>query len=136
MRDSYHKISPIDITQGSRQASAIEMQFSTLATFAVLVAVGSAQGITKVNAFSTGPTKVGMYVYAPKSLQSPAPILVAVHHCQGSAQQYSTESKYISLADKHNFIVIYPNSKSSGGCFDVASTASTYFDISPSRASM
>ncbi|KAH8884990.1 putative Acetylxylan esterase A [Thozetella sp. PMI_491] len=64
-----------------------------------------------------------MYVYVPKKLATPAPILVAVHHCQGSAQQYSTESKYQPLADSKGFIIIYPNSRSSGGCFDVASTA-------------
>ncbi|KAI1212045.1 carbohydrate esterase family 1 protein [Annulohypoxylon truncatum] len=100
---------------------------STLATLA-LAAVGSCQSITKVNDFSGTPTNLGMYVYVPTSLQTPAPIIVAVHHCQGSAQGYSTESKYLSLADQHNFIVIYPNSRSSGGCFDVSSDASLKHD--------
>lgn len=96
---------------------------ATLAGAAALVATGTAQ-ITKVNDFPGTPTKLGMYVHVPSNLKTPAPIIVAVHHCQGSAQQYSTETKYISLADQHNFILIYPNSRSSGGCFDVASTAS------------
>ncbi|KAI2470730.1 carbohydrate esterase family 1 protein [Annulohypoxylon bovei var. microspora] len=95
---------------------------STLAALAIAT-VGSCQSITKVNDFSGTPTNLGMYVYVPKTLTTPAPIVVAVHHCQGSAQGYSTESKYMPLADAHNFILIYPNSRSSGGCFDVASDA-------------
>ncbi|KAF1965540.1 putative Acetylxylan esterase A [Bimuria novae-zelandiae CBS 107.79] len=64
-----------------------------------------------------------MYVYVPSNLKKPAPILVAIHHCQGSATGYASETKYQPLANSKGFIVIYPNSRSSGGCFDVASTA-------------
>ncbi|KAI1853177.1 hypothetical protein JX265_011458 [Neoarthrinium moseri] len=100
------------------------MQFLTrFAVLAGLATIGSSQSLTKVNDFNAGPTKLGMYVVVPKTLTTPAPMIVAVHHCQGSAQGYSTESKYMSLASSHNFIVIFPNSKSGGGCFDVASTA-------------
>ncbi len=94
-----------------------------LGLVSMLAAVASGQGITKVSDFTAGPTKLGMYVYVPKTLASPAPILLAIHHCQGSAQGYSTETHYQPLADKHGFVIIYPNSRSSGGCFDVSSTA-------------
>ncbi|KAF4625890.1 hypothetical protein G7Y89_g12272 [Cudoniella acicularis] len=97
---------------------------TTFATFVALGTLGSCQSITKVSGFKDGPTSLGMYVYVPKKLTAPAPIIVAIHHCQGSAQAYSTESHYMPLADSHGFILIYPNSRSSGGCFDVASTAS------------
>ena len=100
------------------------MQLLTALATVALATIGSCQSITKVNDFNLGPTKLGMYVYVPKKLTTPAPIVVAVHHCQGSAQGYSTESHYMPLADSHGFILIYPNSRSSGGCFDVASTAS------------
>lgn len=103
------------------------MQFRTLlVSLVALATTGSGQSISKVNDFNAGPTKLGMYVYVPSNLKTPAPIVVAVHHCQGSATQYSTESKYMPLANSHNFILIYPNSRSSGGCFDVASTASKF----------
>lgn len=98
--------------------------FTTLATLAAVATVGNCQ-LQKVNDFSAGPTKVGMYAYVPKTLTKPAPIIVAVHHCQGSAQGYSTESQLMPKADKYGIILIFPNSKSSGGCFDVASDAST-----------
>jgi len=98
---------------------------TTLGAFVALATVGSCQ-FQKVNDFNLGPTKVGMYVYLPKTLKKPAPIIVAVHHCQGSAQGYSGESHLNPLADTHGFLVIYPNSKSGGGCFDVASEASKF----------
>jgi poly(3-hydroxybutyrate) depolymerase len=100
------------------------MQFlASLATVAAVVALGNCQ-LQKVNDFNAGPTKVGMYAYVPKTLTKPAPIIVAVHHCQGSAQAYSIESQLMPQADKHGIILIFPNSKSGGGCFDVASDAS------------
>jgi len=94
----------------------------SLATFALTATLGSCQ-FQKVNDFNAGPTKLGMYVYLPKTLAKPAPIVVAVHHCQGSAQGYSSESQMMPKADQHGFILIFPNSKSGGGCFDVASDA-------------
>jgi len=97
---------------------------SNLAVLIALTTFGNAQSISKVSGFNSGPTNLGMYVYVPKKLTTPAPIIVAIHHCQGSATAYSTETKYMPLADSHGFILIYPNSRSSGGCFDVASTAS------------
>jgi poly(3-hydroxybutyrate) depolymerase len=99
--------------------------FTALATLAAVATVGNCQ-LQKVNDFNAGPTKVGMYVYVPKTLTKPAPIIVAVHHCQGTAQAYSSESQLMPKADKHGIILIFPNSKSSGGCFDVASDASMY----------
>lgn len=96
---------------------------STLSALAGLLSIGSCQSITKVNDFNAVPTRLGMYVYVPPNLKTPAPIIVAVHHCQGSAQQYSGESGLMPLAGQRGFIVIFPNSKSGGGCFDVASTA-------------
>ncbi|KAI1175129.1 putative Acetylxylan esterase A [Nemania sp. FL0916] len=101
---------------------------STISVLAGLLSMGTAQSITKVNDFQATPTNLGMYVYVPTGLKTPAPIIVAVHHCQGSAQQYSGESGLMPLAGQRGFIVIFPNSKSGGGCFDVASTASLTHD--------
>lgn len=99
------------------------MKFSSVFSLATLATVGSAQAPQKVNDFNLGPTKLGMYAYVPSNLKKPAPIVVAIHHCQGSATGYAQETKYQPLANQKGFIVIYPNSKSGGGCFDVASTA-------------
>jgi len=47
-----------------------------------------------------------------------------MHYCTGTASAYFSSTKYATLADTHGFIVIYPESPSSGKCWDVASTAS------------
>ncbi|KAF8857598.1 putative Acetylxylan esterase A [Acephala macrosclerotiorum] len=65
-----------------------------------------------------------MYVYVPTKKVDKAPIIVAIHYCTGTAQKYFSGSNCASLADTHGFIVICPNSPSSGGCWDVASTSS------------
>jgi hypothetical protein len=111
------------------------MQLLTgLTSFVALATLGSCQ-LTKVNDFAGTPTKLGMYIYVPKNLKTPAPIVVAVHHCQGSATGYSGSTKYQPLADQKGFLVIYPNSKSGGGCFDVASQASMCFHSNTSSKS-
>lgn len=105
------------------------MKFFSILSTAAIATVTSAQAPSKVNDFNLGPTNLGMYVYVPSSIKKPAPIVVAIHHCQGSATGYSSETKYQPLANSKGFIIIYPNSKSGGGCFDVASTASKINDI-------
>ncbi|KAK8034023.1 Acetylxylan esterase A [Apiospora rasikravindrae] len=99
----------------------MQLKFALLT--AALATLSNGQSPTQVSGFNAGPTRLGMWVYVPRTLTKPAPIVVAVHHCQGSAQGYSQETRYQPLADQHGFIIIYPNSKSGGGCFDVASTA-------------
>ncbi|KAK4169009.1 Alpha/Beta hydrolase protein [Cladorrhinum sp. PSN259] len=99
------------------------MRFAEALSSLVAVAALAEGQLTKVNDFNAGPTKLGMYVSVPKNLKTPAPIVVAVHHCQGSATGYSGSTKYVQLSSQYGFIAIYPNSKSGGGCFDVASQA-------------
>jgi len=100
--------------------------FSTLTASAVLFGLGSAltSSLQHVTGFTSGPTAAGMYVYVPTSKPASAAIIVAIHYCQGTAQAYFSGTQYAALADTYGFIVIYPNSPSSGGCWDVASTAS------------
>ncbi|KAI4862994.1 putative Acetylxylan esterase A [Hypoxylon rubiginosum] len=97
------------------------------AALSALATLGSAQ-LRQVTDFTATPTRLGMYTYVPANLKTPAPIIVAVHHCQGSAQGYSSESQLMPQADRHGIILIFPNSKSGGGCFDVASTATLTHD--------
>lgn len=97
-----------------------------LATALVLgrLAEGAANQLVHVTGFKSTPTNAGMYIYVPTNKLSPAPIILAIHYCTGTAQAYFTGSRYATLADTHGFIVIYPNSPSSGGCWDVSSITS------------
>lgn len=64
-----------------------------------------------------------MFVYKPTRLASPPPLIVAIHFCTGTAQQYFSSTQYANLADTYGFIVVYPNAPRSGGCFDVNTNA-------------
>ncbi|KAM3074475.1 hypothetical protein ACMFMG_002721 [Clarireedia jacksonii] len=99
---------------------------STLAALFALATSASAltSSLQQVTAFKSGPTAATMYIYVPTSKKAQAPIIVAVHHCQGTGPGYFSETKYAQYADTYGFIVIYPSSPSSGGCWDVASKAS------------
>lgn len=104
----------------------MRISLTTLAVSATLASLASALSSTleQVTAFTDGPTNAGMYVYVPTGVTAPAPIIVAIHYCTGTANAYFTGTQYATLADTHGFIVIYPEAPSSGGCWDVASTAS------------
>jgi len=75
------------------------------------------------------PSYVNMYVYVPDKLAAKPPILVASHHCQGTAAStYSeTKSSFVSLADKNGFIIIFPEA-TGHNCWDVGSAKSLKHD--------
>lgn len=99
---------------------------STLAALSALATSASAltSSLQQVTAFTSGPTAAGMYIYVPTTKKALAPIIVAIHYCQGTASAYFSGTLYAQYADTYGFIVIYPNSPSSGGCWDVSSNAS------------
>ncbi|OIW24590.1 alpha/beta-hydrolase [Coniochaeta ligniaria NRRL 30616] len=79
--------------------------------------------------FGDNPTKVGFYIYVPDKLAASPPILVDPHWCHGSAQSAYSGSQFATLANKHGFIVIYPNSPNSADmCWDVSSSQTLTHD--------
>ncbi|TFK34996.1 acetyl xylan esterase [Crucibulum laeve] len=99
-----------------------------LRTFIIAVAIASANALTsslqQVTAnFGSNPTNVKMYQYKPTALATPTPLIIAMHYCTGTAQAYFSGTNLAQLADQHGFIVVYPNAPTSGGCWDVATTA-------------
>jgi len=75
------------------------------------------------------PSYVNMYIYVPDKVSAKPPILVASHHCQGTASStYSeTKSSFVSLADKNGFIIIFPEA-TGHNCWDVGSAKSLKHD--------
>ena len=75
------------------------------------------------------PSYVNMYIYVPDKLSAKPPILVASHHCQGTAATtYSeTKSSFVSLADKNGFIIVFPEA-TGHNCWDVGSAKSLTHD--------
>jgi len=88
-----------------------------------------ASTLTQVTAdIGPNPNNVGMFVYAPATVATNPPLIVAIHYCTGSAQAYFTGTQYANLAEQHGFIVIYPDSPRSGKCFDVNTDATLTHD--------
>jgi acetylxylan esterase len=77
--------------------------------------------LQQVSSFGDNSSKTKMYIYVPSNLATNPPIIVAIHYCTGTAQQYYSGSPYSQLADQKGFIVIYPESPYSGTCWDVSS---------------
>jgi len=103
---------------------SISKKLSLLA-IVVLRGVHAAQNnLTLINGdIGPNPNNVGMYVYMPFRIGNPAPMIVAIHGCGGSAQDYFEQTQYANLADQHGFFVVYPNSPRDTHCFDVNTNA-------------
>lgn len=91
-----------------------------LAALPLALAQGTG-GLEQITSFGDNPSGAKMYIYVPSDLASPAPVVVAVHYCTGTAEAYFNGSPYRQLADDKGFIVVYPESPYEGTCWDVSS---------------
>ncbi|WP_079155669.1 PHB depolymerase family esterase [Streptomyces ambofaciens] len=95
-----------------------------LALTAGLVAAGpqaSAAGLTQVTGFGTNPGNLSMYAYVPDSLPADAPLVVALHGCTQSANDYYAHSGWPTFADRYGFAVVFPQTSSANNannCFN------------------
>lgn len=80
--------------------------------------------------FGPNPRGVGFYVYVPETLVAAPPVVVMGHWCQGSAAAAFAGTQWASLADRHGFVVIYPDSPNTaeGKCWDLSSAAGLRHD--------
>ncbi|KAK8010143.1 carbohydrate-binding module family 1 protein [Apiospora arundinis] len=103
--------------------STSTLQHGLAGLFAASLA--SAASLVQVTNFGANPSGIQMYIAAPASLPANPAIIVAMHPCGGSAQQYYNENKFgRELADKLGFIAIYPGTTKDFNCWDAATTAS------------
>lgn len=84
--------------------------------------------LQQITNFGSNPSGAKMFVHVPNNLPSNPAIVVAIHHCQGTAQSYYQNTPYAQLSDQKGFIVIYPESPYSGTCWDVSSKATMTHD--------
>ncbi|KAK4098613.1 carbohydrate-binding module family 1 protein [Parathielavia hyrcaniae] len=104
------------------------MKFSTLVSslmalvpFSAAAEIAKRATLTQVTNFGANPSGARMFIYVPDTLPPNPAILTAVHYCTGTAQAFYSGSPYAQFADQYGFIVIYPESPYSGGCWDVSS---------------
>jgi len=60
------------------------------------------------SAFGANPGNLRMFLYVPERLPSAAPLVVALHGCSQSADEYDHGTGWSSLANRLGFAVLYP----------------------------
>ncbi|MFI6937743.1 PHB depolymerase family esterase [Streptomyces sp. NPDC050418] len=85
------------------------------------VAAPSAAGLTQITGFGSNPGNLSMYAYAPDGLPPGAPVVLALHGCTQSANDYYSHSGWPQLADTYGFAVVFPQTSSANNansCFN------------------
>jgi poly(hydroxyalkanoate) depolymerase family esterase len=70
---------------------------------------GAAAGsLVQVTSFGSNPGALAMFTYTPPNLPASAPLVVALHGCTQTANDYFTHSGWAELADRYGFAVVFP----------------------------
>jgi poly(hydroxyalkanoate) depolymerase family esterase len=64
--------------------------------------------LRELTGFGANPGKLRMLVYAPEHLPADAPLVIALHGCTQTADDYDQGTGWSSLADRLGFAVVYP----------------------------
>ncbi|WP_440580183.1 extracellular catalytic domain type 1 short-chain-length polyhydroxyalkanoate depolymerase [Streptomyces sp. PT19] len=108
--------------RGLRRLAASAL--GVLALTAGLLAAGppaTAASLTQVAGFGSNPGNLSMYAYVPDALPTGAPLVLALHGCTQSADDYHAHSGWATLADRYGFAVVYPQTNATNNansCFN------------------
>jgi len=87
-----------------------------------MVSNAKGQGsLTPVLSFGSNPGSLNMYTYVPSGMSGAVPLVLALHGCTQTAALYATQSGWNKLANRHKFIVVYPEqvtANNSNKCFN------------------
>src|SRR5262245_59930808 len=64
--------------------------------------------LRELTSFGGNPGELRMFVYVPEHLLPNAPLVVALHGCTQTAEEYDHGTGWSSLADELGFAVVYP----------------------------
>ncbi|GAB1312873.1 Feruloyl esterase B [Madurella fahalii] len=92
--------------------------------FVAAAATGLCASLQQVSNFGSNPTSIQMHIYVPDRLATNPPIIVALHPCGGTGQQWFSGTRLPSYADSNGFILIYPSTPHMSNCWDVHNPAS------------
>ncbi len=70
--------------------------------------------------FGTNPGQLSAWIYVPESAGPGAPLVVVLHGCTQNAAGYDESSGWSRLADRHGFVLLYPEQRRSNNpnlCF-------------------
>ncbi|KAK0382921.1 hypothetical protein NLU13_8837 [Sarocladium strictum] len=100
------------------------MKFSSgIVALAALVTNAHA-ALQQISNWGTNPGGMTLHAYIPNNVASSPAVILALHPCGGSGQQYASSTRYGQLAEQYGFIVLFPSSTQDSNCWDVASTRS------------
>ena len=86
----------------------------------VRVAPARPTRLRELTGFGANPGDLRMFVYAPGYLPPKAPLVIALHGCTQTADEYDHGTGWSSLADSLGFAVVYPQQQSANNpknCF-------------------
>ena len=64
--------------------------------------------LRELTGFGANPGNLRMFAYAPERLPRKAPLVIALHGCTQTAEEYDHGTGWSSLADRLGFAVVYP----------------------------
>jgi poly(hydroxyalkanoate) depolymerase family esterase len=105
----------------SRTAAVVVTTLLTCLVTLLVPRTAHAASLQEVRDFGYNPSGIRMFVYVPNNVAAKPAVVVGIHWCHGTAQDFYTGTQYAQLADQYGFIVIYPSAVSSDGCWDVHS---------------
>jgi len=91
-----------------------------LALITVPQQASAGAGLTQVSNFGTNPGNLAMFSYVPSGLPKTAPLVVALHGCTQSANDYYSNAGWPKYADMWKFAIVFPqtnSSNNSNSCF-------------------
>ncbi|MBB4063971.1 extracellular catalytic domain type 1 short-chain-length polyhydroxyalkanoate depolymerase [Gellertiella hungarica] len=77
--------------------------------------------LREIPRFGTNPGQLKAWLYLPSDLPSGAPLVVALHGCGQTAEDFARGTGWNRLADRHGFAVLYPEQQrrnNGGRCFN------------------
>ncbi|HYI42872.1 MAG TPA: PHB depolymerase family esterase [Sphingomicrobium sp.] len=91
-------------------------------------AAPSSRRLTPLASFGSNPGRIGAWIYVPESAGRSAPLVVVLHGCTQNAAAYDDSSGWSRLAERHGFVLLYPEQQRSNnpnGCFNWFSPGDT-----------
>jgi poly(hydroxyalkanoate) depolymerase family esterase len=105
-----------------RGVAALTGSLLLVAGLAAAPQAAQAASLTQVSGFGSNPGSLNMYSYVPDNLPADAPLVVALHGCTQSANDYYSHSGWPQYADLYKFALIFPEQPSTSNpimnCFD------------------
>ena len=76
--------------------------------------------LSEIRAFGSNPGNLRMFAHVPRGIAGKPALVVALHGCTQNARAYAAGTGWCDVADRHGFVVVYPEQQPSNNpknCF-------------------